>query len=139
MTFFIILLTCCDILMRHISTKKYFFRNFWGFFDLFILSSLITLFGFSFFKRNIYFKSYYFELFLILMRYFFFVLRFFVFFQKSQDTLNNIQNGTTIRIPDYNHFEKGTTEVYENINDNDEDSDISNTDPNPVNPPLLAK
>lgn len=71
------------------------------------------------------------------MRYFFFVLRFFIFFQKSQDTLNQIQNGTTIRIPDCSHFDKGTTEVYETIKD--DISEISINKENSFDPPLLQK
>ncbi len=65
-------------------------------------------------------------MFFILIRYFVFVLRFLVFFKKSQNVLDHIQNGTTIRIPDIAHFDKDK-DVYTNIED-DKNTPIFQTD-----------
>lgn len=78
LTIFVGLLTYFDILIR-MRSKRYFFRSLWGILELIILV-LLTSIVLNLLFRGFRLQTQFLELFLILIRYFGLVLRFFLFF-----------------------------------------------------------
>ena len=116
LTIFIGIMTYIDILIR-MRSKRYFFRSIWGVLEMIIMILLTTII-LNLVLRGFRLQTQFWELFLILIRYFGLVLRFFLFFQKSQNTLHDLNSGTVIKIGDFNSEQKTQSDnVYDKIKD----------------------